>query len=256
MLPPEVGLTPGVEGSSGPGVPRELGEAGLSSALAAAAHAFVRPYLEDEAVGLALGVHGRQAELALGGDVHLVARERVARLAELLDLGLEDLLQPLVLQLRTLHLPLQLCGEGRGGGEDRTGAEGPRATPAGPGRRPRLPGAEEEREAAWRQGWARPAPGGADGDPDPGRQPGARPQPARRSTGVDVIWRLDRTPGGFPAGRPETSHRGPRGSLGGRVWEAPWAYSDWTARGREPWPPPVLQAHSRTGRYQLRWSQR
>lgn len=65
-------------------------------------------YLEDEAVGLVLGVHGGQPVLVLCGDVHLVARQCVAHLPELLDLGLEDLLQPLVLQLRALHLLLQL----------------------------------------------------------------------------------------------------------------------------------------------------
>lgn len=69
-----------------------------------------RSYLEDEAVVLVLGVHGRQPVLALPGDVHLVSRERVAGLPELLDLGLEDLLEPLVFQLCALYLLLQLCG--------------------------------------------------------------------------------------------------------------------------------------------------
>lgn len=54
------------------------------------------PYLENEAVSLVLGVHGRQPVLALRGDVYLVACECVAHFAELLDLGLEHLLEPLV----------------------------------------------------------------------------------------------------------------------------------------------------------------
>jgi hypothetical protein len=58
-----------------------------------------------------LGVLRGEPVLALCGHVHLVARERVAGLTELLDLALEDLLEPLVLELRTLHLLPQLCRE-------------------------------------------------------------------------------------------------------------------------------------------------
>lgn len=70
-----------------------------------------------------LSVHGRQPVLALPGDVDLVARERVADLSELLDLGLEHLLEPLVFQLCALHLLLQLCGES---GEVSSQAQGQR----------------------------------------------------------------------------------------------------------------------------------
>lgn len=69
-------------------------------------------YLEDEAVALVLGVPGGEAVLALGGHVDLVASQCVANLAELLDLGLENLFEPLVLQLGTFHLLPQLCREG------------------------------------------------------------------------------------------------------------------------------------------------
>lgn len=69
-----------------------------------------RPYLEDEAVGLVLGIHGRQPVLALRGDVYLVACERIAHFPELLDLCVKDFLQPLVSQLGTLHLLPQLWG--------------------------------------------------------------------------------------------------------------------------------------------------
>lgn len=69
------------------------------------------PYLEDEAVGLVLGILGGEAVLALSGHVDLVASQRIANLAELLDLGLENLLEPLVLQLSTFHLLPQLCRE-------------------------------------------------------------------------------------------------------------------------------------------------
>lgn len=58
-----------------------------------------------------LGVPGGEAVLALRGHINLVAGQGVADLAELLDLGLEDLLEPLVLQLGTFHLLPQLCGE-------------------------------------------------------------------------------------------------------------------------------------------------
>lgn len=68
-----------------------------------------RAYLEDEAVGLVLGILGGQPVLVLGGDVDLVTCQRVADLAELLDFGLEHLLKPLVLQLGTFHLLSQLC---------------------------------------------------------------------------------------------------------------------------------------------------
>lgn len=69
-------------------------------------------YLEDEAVALVLSVPGGEAVLALGGHVDLVASQCVANLAELLDLGLENLFEPLVLQLGTFHLLPQLCREG------------------------------------------------------------------------------------------------------------------------------------------------
>lgn len=68
-------------------------------------------YLEDEAVALVLSVPGGEAVLALGGHVDLVASQCVANLAELLDLGLENLFEPLVLQLGTFHLLPQLCRE-------------------------------------------------------------------------------------------------------------------------------------------------
>lgn len=58
-----------------------------------------------------LGILGGEAVLALSGHVDLVASQRVANLAELLDLGLENLLESLVLQLGTFHLLPQLCGE-------------------------------------------------------------------------------------------------------------------------------------------------
>lgn len=69
-----------------------------------------------------LGVPGGEAVLALGGHVDLVASQCVAHLAELLDLGLENLLEPLVLQLGTFHLLTQLCREG--GGVSGTGVTG------------------------------------------------------------------------------------------------------------------------------------
>lgn len=65
-----------------------------------------------------LSVAGGEAVLALGGHVDLVAGQCVANLAELLDLGLENLLEPLVLQLSTFHLLPQLC-KGRAWGESR-----------------------------------------------------------------------------------------------------------------------------------------
>lgn len=68
-------------------------------------------YLEDEAVCLVLSISGGEAVLALGGHIDLVASQCVADLAELLDLSLENLLEPLVLQLSTLHLLPQLCRE-------------------------------------------------------------------------------------------------------------------------------------------------
>lgn len=49
--------------------------------------------------------------MALGSDVNLVAGQCVANLAELLNLGLENLLEPLVLQLSTFHLLPKLCKE-------------------------------------------------------------------------------------------------------------------------------------------------
>lgn len=55
-----------------------------------------------------LGVNGGESILVLSGDVDLVARERVAHLAELLDLGLENFLQTLVFQFCAFHLLLQL----------------------------------------------------------------------------------------------------------------------------------------------------
>lgn len=58
-----------------------------------------------------LGILGGEAVLALSGHVDLVASQRIANLAELLDLGLENLLEPLVLQLSTFHLLPQLCRE-------------------------------------------------------------------------------------------------------------------------------------------------
>lgn len=74
-------------------------------------HTHSAAYLEDEAVRLVLSVSGGEAVLALRGHVNLVAGQRVANFAELLDLGLENLLQPLVLQLSTFHLLPQLCRE-------------------------------------------------------------------------------------------------------------------------------------------------
>lgn len=58
-----------------------------------------------------LSVSGGEAVLALSGHVNLVAGQCVANLAELLDLGLENLLEPLVLQLSAFHLLPQLCRE-------------------------------------------------------------------------------------------------------------------------------------------------
>lgn len=53
-------------------------------------------YLEEQAVSLVLGVNGGESILVLSGDVDLVPSECVADLAKLLDLGLKNLLQPLV----------------------------------------------------------------------------------------------------------------------------------------------------------------
>lgn len=76
-------------------------------------HTLTRPaqthLLEEQAVGHVLCVDGAEPVLGLGGDVYLVARQDVADGAELLDFLLEDLLQPLVLQLRGLHLLTQIC---------------------------------------------------------------------------------------------------------------------------------------------------
>lgn len=55
-----------------------------------------------------LSIDGAEPVLVLGGDVDLVARECVAHLAELLDLGLENFFQALVFQFCTFHLLLQL----------------------------------------------------------------------------------------------------------------------------------------------------
>lgn len=55
-------------------------------------HTHSAAYLEDEAVRLVLSVSGGEAVLALCGHVNLVAGQRVANFAELLDLGLENLL--------------------------------------------------------------------------------------------------------------------------------------------------------------------
>lgn len=65
-------------------------------------------YLEKQAVPLVLGVDGAEPVLVLRGDVDLVPGERVAHLAELLDLGLENFFQALVFQFCTFHLLLQL----------------------------------------------------------------------------------------------------------------------------------------------------
>lgn len=53
-------------------------------------------YLEEQAVSLVLGVNGGESILVLSGDVDLVPSECVTDLAKLLDLGLKNLLQPLV----------------------------------------------------------------------------------------------------------------------------------------------------------------
>lgn len=58
-----------------------------------------------------LSIPGSEAVLVLSGHIDLVASQCVANLAELLDLGLENLLEPLVLQLGTFHLLPQLCRE-------------------------------------------------------------------------------------------------------------------------------------------------
>lgn len=58
-----------------------------------------------------LSVSGGEAVLALRGHINLVSGQRVANLSKLLDLGLENLLEPLVLQLSTFHLLPQLCRE-------------------------------------------------------------------------------------------------------------------------------------------------
>lgn len=75
----------------------------------------VRTYLKKQAVPLVLSINGGEPVLVLSRDVDLVACQRVAHLAKLLDLGLENFFQTLVLQFCTFHLLLQLCvREGNG----------------------------------------------------------------------------------------------------------------------------------------------
>lgn len=65
--------------------------------------------LEEQGVIHVLCIDRGESVLVLSGDVHLIARQDVANRAELLDFPLEHLLQPLVLQLRALHLLTQIC---------------------------------------------------------------------------------------------------------------------------------------------------
>lgn len=68
----------------------------------------MQTYLKEQAVSLVLGINGGESILVLGRDVDLVSCERVADLAKLLDLGLENFFQALVFQFCTFHLLLQL----------------------------------------------------------------------------------------------------------------------------------------------------
>lgn len=56
----------------------------------------MQTYLKEQAVSLVLGINGGESILVLSRDVDLVSCERVADLAKLLDLGLENFFQALV----------------------------------------------------------------------------------------------------------------------------------------------------------------
>lgn len=59
---------------------------------------------EEQGVVHVLGVERGEPVLVLGGDIDLIAGQDVADGAELLDLPLKHLLQPLVPELGALHL--------------------------------------------------------------------------------------------------------------------------------------------------------
>lgn len=59
---------------------------------------------EKQGVVHVLGIHRGEPVLVLRGDIYLVASQDVADGTELLDFSLKHLLQPLVPELRALHL--------------------------------------------------------------------------------------------------------------------------------------------------------